>query len=173
MLGEPVPWLEINRGGQATFHGPGQVVAYPIFDLSAHGKDVHLFLRNLEEVVIRTLQRFSLIGYRREGLTGVWVDNAFGEPRKIASIGIGVSRWISYHGLSLNVDLDLKYFRAISPCGQDGSVMTSVNALLAERGEAGMTIAAAKAALREEFYTTFSFDVPEGSVRDGMHFPRG
>ncbi|MCB0359127.1 MAG: lipoyl synthase [Bdellovibrionales bacterium] len=121
----PARWVEITRGGKATFHGPGQLVAYPIFDLTRHGKDVHRFLRMLEEVIIQTLAEFDIIGTRREGLTGVWVETSDGW-KKIASIGIGVRRWISYHGLALNVQPDLRYFQAITPCGQPGAVMTSM-----------------------------------------------
>lgn len=128
-----VLWCEISRGGEATFHGPGQIVAYPIFDLTKHGKDVHKFIRTLEEVVIIVLENLGFAGFRREGLTGVWINNAAGEPKKIASIGIGVRRWISYHGIALNINTDLDYFRAISPCGQDGEIVTSLEKLSLER----------------------------------------
>ena len=102
-IGENVPVAEINRGGQGTFHGPGQLVAYPIFSLERHGKDVHIFLRRLEEVIIRTLEKYGLAAFPRVGLTGVWIPDENGTPKKIASIGIGVSRWVAYHVLALNV----------------------------------------------------------------------
>ncbi|MFN4217996.1 MAG: lipoyl(octanoyl) transferase LipB [Candidatus Bipolaricaulia bacterium] len=115
----------VERGGDITFHGPGQLVGYPIIDLKNRGRDVHRFLRDLEEVLIRTLKDFSLDAQRRPGLTGVWVGS-----HKIASIGIAVQRWVSYHGFALNVSVDLRYFRMIRPCGLDGDVMTSMSALL-------------------------------------------
>lgn len=117
--------LIVERGGDITFHGPGQLVGYPIIDLQDRGRDLHRFLRDLEEVLIRTVRDFSLDAQRRPGLTGVWVG-----PKKIASIGIAVQRWVSYHGFALNVSVDLSYFRMIRPCGLDGAVMTSLSALL-------------------------------------------
>lgn len=125
-----VPWVEVSRGGQATYHGPGQLVAYPIFDLRNHGKDVHVYLRKLEGAIIICLREFGIEGFRREGLTGVWVED--GGPKKIASIGVGVKKWVTYHGLSLNVEPDLSYFHAISPCGQEGKDVTSLKQLLGE-----------------------------------------
>ncbi len=118
-----VVWVE--RGGDITFHGPGQLVGYSIIDLKNRGRDVHRFLRDLEEVLIRSLKDFSLEAQRRPGLTGVWVDS-----KKIASIGIAVRRWVSYHGFALNVSVDLSYFRMIRPCGLDGTVMTSMSELM-------------------------------------------
>src|SRR5207247_9231366 len=98
---------ETDRGGKSTFHGPGQLVCYPILDLRQHGKDVKLYVRNLEEALIRTLAAFALEGGRIDGLTGVWMPPGGGQgPRKIASIGVHVSRWVTTHGYSLNVDLD-------------------------------------------------------------------
>lgn len=122
------PWIEVGRGGQATFHGPGQLVAYPVFDLTRHGKDVHVFLRKLEEVIIETLKQFEIHSFTRPGLTGVWVQSQTSSDcfKKIASLGIGIRRWISYHGLALNVTTNLNYFRAMEPCGQSGDVMTSL-----------------------------------------------
>ena len=115
----------VERGGDITFHGPGQLIGYPILDLKDRGWDVHRFLRDLEEVLIRTVRDFSLEAQRRPGLTGVWVG-----PKKIASIGIALSRWVSYHGFALNVSVDLSYFRMIRPCGLDGDIMTSLSELL-------------------------------------------
>ncbi|MCX8104040.1 MAG: lipoyl(octanoyl) transferase LipB [Candidatus Bipolaricaulota bacterium] len=115
----------VERGGDITFHGPGQLVGYPIVDLRDRGRDVHRFLRDLEEVLISTLRDFSLLAQRRPGLTGVWVGT-----KKIASIGIAVRRWVSYHGFALNVSVDLSYFRMIRPCGLDGDVITTMSELL-------------------------------------------
>lgn len=113
--------VEINRGGQATYHGPGQLVGYPILDLRAYGKDLHAYLRALEEALILTCGDCGISAARREGLTGVWVEN-----RKIASIGVGVRRWVSMHGFAINVAADVSGFEAITPCGISEVEMTSV-----------------------------------------------
>ena len=118
----PHPVVEINRGGQATFHGPGQLVGYFIFDLQKLTPDLHLFLRWIEEGLIELLAGYSLTARRREGLTGVWV-----EDRKIASIGVGVRKWITMHGFGLNVGSDLSGYEAITPCGIAGVTMTSLS----------------------------------------------
>jgi lipoyl(octanoyl) transferase len=124
-LGEeplPHPVEEINRGGQATFHGPGQLVGYFIFDLQKLTPDLHIFLRWIEEGLIALLAEYGLNAQRREGLTGVWI-----EDRKIASIGVGVRKWITMHGFGLNVGSDLSGFEAITPCGIQGVTMTSIS----------------------------------------------
>ena len=120
-----VPVVEIERGGDVTYHGPGQLVAYPIVRLREGERDLHRFLRNLEEAMIRTLARFELAGGRADGKTGVWLGD-----KKIASIGIACRRWITFHGLALNVSTDLSYFARINPCGFDATVMTSMCAQL-------------------------------------------
>jgi lipoate-protein ligase B len=116
-LGPPV--FEIERGGEATYHGPGQVVAYPILALAQERRDLHRFLRDLEEVAIRVLGEFDLEGTRRPGLTGVWIGAG-----KVCSIGVSVRRWVTWHGLALNVHTDLAAFRGFEPCGLDPRVMT-------------------------------------------------
>jgi lipoyl(octanoyl) transferase len=118
----PHPVFEINRGGQATYHGPGQLVGYPILDLKKRGKDLHVYLRSLETAVIRLVESFAVDAVFCEGKTGVWVEN-----RKIASIGIGVRRWITMHGFALNVASDLTGFLSITPCGLTGVRMTSLS----------------------------------------------
>jgi lipoyl(octanoyl) transferase len=118
----PHPVFEINRGGQATYHGPGQLVGYPILDLKKRGKDLHVYLRALETAVIRLVESFGVEAVFYEGKTGVWVQN-----RKIASIGIGVRRWITMHGFALNVSSDLSGFLSITPCGLTGVRMTSLS----------------------------------------------
>jgi lipoyl(octanoyl) transferase len=118
----PHPVFEINRGGQATYHGPGQLVGYPILDLKRRGKDLHIYLRSLETAVIRLVESFGVDAAFCEGKTGVWVEN-----RKIASIGIGVRRWITMHGFALNVASDLTGFLSITPCGLTGVRMTSLS----------------------------------------------
>jgi lipoyl(octanoyl) transferase len=117
----PYPVVQISRGGQATYHGPGQLVGYPILDLRKYGQDLHLYLRAIEEILIETLRGYGIDGERREGLTGVWIG-----PRKIASIGIGVRHWISMHGFALNVCGDLAAFQHITPCGIAGVEITSM-----------------------------------------------
>ncbi len=118
----PFPVHETNRGGQATYHGPGQIVGYPILDLNHRGKDLHEHLRKLEEALIRACETFGIAATRRDGLTGVWVEN-----RKLASIGVGVRKWISMHGFAINITQEsLPPFFAITPCGLDGVSMTSL-----------------------------------------------
>jgi lipoyl(octanoyl) transferase len=119
---------EAERGGDVTFHGPGQQVIYPIIDLESRGRDLHRFLRDLEEIVIRFLKFYDLEGERISGKTGVWV-----KEKKICAIGIAVRRWVSYHGLALNIDTDLAYFDLINPCGFDSSTVTSLQALTGRR----------------------------------------
>ncbi len=117
----PHPLFPISRGGQATYHGPGQLVGYPIIDLRRRGQDLHRYLRWLEEVLIALLSSFGISAQTRAGLTGVWVEN-----RKIASIGVGVRHWISMHGFALNVCGDLSPFHHIVPCGIANVMMTSM-----------------------------------------------
>ncbi|MGB1128859.1 MAG: lipoyl(octanoyl) transferase LipB [Haloferula sp.] len=118
----PAPVFQINRGGEATYHGPGQLVGYPILDLRNRGKDLHEHLRKLEEALILTCKDFGIPAGRRDGLTGVWVEN-----RKLASIGVGVTKWISMHGFAINITREsLLPFFAITPCGIDGVVMSCV-----------------------------------------------
>lgn len=112
---------EIERGGDVTYHGPGQLVGYPILDLRRHRKDLHWYLRQLEAALIRALEPYGVVGERVEGYTGVWV-----EDRKIASIGVHVGRWVTWHGFALNVTTDLARFDAIVPCGIPAVRMTSL-----------------------------------------------
>lgn len=118
----PYPVFETNRGGQATYHGPGQLVGYPILDLRARGRDLHCYLRKLEDLLIDLLKEFEVKGAKIEGKTGVWV-----EERKIASIGIGIRKWVTMHGFALNVASDLTGFQSIIPCGLPGVQMTSIS----------------------------------------------
>ena len=118
----PFPVVETNRGGQATYHGPGQLVGYPILDLNKRGRDLHLYLRTLESILIDLCQFYGVAASRREGLTGVWVKN-----RKIASLGVGVRKWVTMHGFALNVQKSsLAAFGQITPCGISGVEMTSL-----------------------------------------------
>jgi lipoyl(octanoyl) transferase len=117
-------FFNIDRGGDITYHGPGQIVAYPILNLEHFRKDVHHYLRQLEEVIIRTLRKFNITGERSEGETGVWV-----EGEKIAAIGIKISRWVTMHGFAFNINTDLSYFGRIIPCGIFHKGVTSVAAI--------------------------------------------
>jgi len=121
-----VPVHRVGRGGGVTYHGPGQLVAYPILSLAAHGRDVHRYVRSLEAVAEAVFRHYGIAAATRTGLTGVWV-----EERKIASIGVGVRRWVSFHGVALNVAPDLAYFRAIVPCAMPEVTMTSMENELA------------------------------------------
>ena len=116
---------ESSRGGDVTYHGPGQLVGYPILRLDLHGRDVHRYLRDLEEVLIRTLAAFGVAGAWSEGLTGVWVGG-----EKVAAIGVAVSRWVTYHGFALNIATNLSHFDLIVPCGLCGRGVTSLERLL-------------------------------------------
>jgi lipoyl(octanoyl) transferase len=142
--------IEIERGGDVTYHGPGQLVAYPIVLLTEGERDLHKFLRNLEDAVIATCARFGIASASREpGKTGVWCDDATGARRKLCSMGIACRKWVTFHGLALNVSTDLSYFGRINPCGFESRVMTSMEA---EAGAADMS--AVKAALIEELGRT-------------------
>ena len=120
----PVELVPVERGGGVTYHGPGQLVAYPILDVREKTGDLHRFLRWLEDVLIRTIAPWGLLGNHHPNHTGVWVSG-----RKIASLGVTVRQWISYHGIALNVSTDLRYFGAIHPCGLPPEVMTSMEQL--------------------------------------------
>ena len=113
--------FEVRRGGDITWHGPGQLIGYPIMDLNPRNRDLHKFLRSIEQVLIEVLGAYGIAGERSAGRTGVWVG-----PEKVASIGIAVRRWVSYHGFALNVNPDLADFQLIHPCGLDGVRMTSM-----------------------------------------------
>ncbi|AAM24874.1 MAG: Octanoyltransferase [Caldanaerobacter subterraneus] len=121
---EKAELYKVERGGKITFHGPGQVVAYPIFNLAKWQKDVHLFVHNLEEAVIRLLREYGIIAGRKEKYTGVWVGD-----EKICAIGIAVKRWITWHGIALNVNTDLSYFGLINACGITEFGVTSMKKL--------------------------------------------
>jgi lipoyl(octanoyl) transferase len=128
--GADVAVVEVDRGGKSTYHAPGQLVCYPILDLTRHGQDVKRYCRDLEEALIRTMGAFGIAAARIEGLTGVWLESP---PRKIASIGIHITRWVSTHGYSLNVDLDPAPFTEwITACGLDGYAFTSMARELGE-----------------------------------------
>lgn len=123
--GGPIQVRRINRGGDITFHGPGQLVGYPHLDLTRRGRDVHRYLRKLEEMLILSVAQFGIAAYRRQGLTGIWTDKG-----KLASIGVGVRRWITMHGFALNVSTELRFFDLINPCGLRNCPVTSIQEFL-------------------------------------------
>lgn len=120
-------FYKINRGGDITYHGPGQIVGYPILDLENFFTDIHKYLRLLEETIILTLAEYNIIGTRSEGETGVWLDVGTPFARKICAMGVRASRWVTMHGFALNVNADLGYFDNIIPCGIRGKAVTSMH----------------------------------------------
>lgn len=120
-------FYKINRGGDITYHGPGQIVGYPILDLENFFPDIHKYLRLLEEAIILTLAEYNIIGVRSEGETGVWLGVGTPFARKICAMGVRASRWVTMHGFALNVNADLGYFDNIIPCGIKGKAVTSLN----------------------------------------------
>lgn len=145
----------IDRGGDITFHGPGQLVGYPILDLHGYYRDVGRFLREIEEVLIHALARFNIAGSRVPGLTGVWVGDA-----KIAAIGVKLSRWVSKHGFALNVNTDLSYFSDIVPCGIRDKAVTSMQKIL----DAPVPFDAVIDAVIESFASVFSIAFTAASL---------
>lgn len=128
---EGIEFFKTNRGGDITFHGPGQIVGYPILDLEKFKTDLGWYLRNLEEVIILTMSDYGLVGSRSKGETGVWLDpDTPGKERKICAMGIRCSRWITMHGFALNVNTDLNYFKNIVPCGIQNKQVTSLQSEL-------------------------------------------
>ncbi len=146
---------EIDRGGKITYHGPGQIVGYPIFKLDELGIDIHTYLRKLEEVIILTLQDYGIGAERKTGFTGVWVKD-----KKIASIGVKVSRWVTMHGFALNVNTDLKFFDFIFPCGLKNVEMTSMQKILGR----GVDIGEVKLNLKEKFEHIFGVEFVNRSI---------
>lgn len=156
--GVHLPVFEIERGGEATWHGPGQVVAYPILKLAEGRRDLHRYLRDLEEVVIRLLAELEVEGRREPGLTGVWIGD-----KKVCSIGVAVRRWVTFHGLALNVLNDPAAFLGFSPCGLDAKVMTR----LADHAEIPPATILAEVLLIKHFLEVFGFDLPPPPPRAG------
>ncbi|MDF1799114.1 MAG: lipoyl(octanoyl) transferase LipB [Planctomycetota bacterium] len=157
LAGLDCPVVEVERGGEATWHGPGQLVAYPLQLLGEGRRDLHAYLRDLEQVVIRTLAAFGVEGRREPGLTGVWIG-----PQKVASIGVAVRRWVTWHGIALNLTNDLAGFRRFHPCGLDAGLMTR----LADHVPAGTVARAdALAAFEAAYRETFSYPPTPGAGR--------
>jgi len=138
--------FQIERGGDVTFHGPGQWMGYPILDLKRRKRDVHLYLRNLEEIIINTLKDYGLSGKRIPGMTGVWIGE-----KKIASIGVAISRWVTYHGFAFNIQPEKEYFNLINPCGL-GKEITC----LEEELHTKLEMQAVKEKIKENFQKIYS-----------------
>lgn len=154
-------YFPINRGGDITYHGPGQIVGYPLLDLEHYFTDIHKYMRYLEEAIIRTLAHYGLKGTRIEGLTGVWLRNADGTgERKIAALGVKCSRWLTMHGFAFNVNTDLTYFNHIVPCGITDKKVTS---LQTEMGHA-CELNEVKRILLQELCEVFQFEIAPWSV---------
>jgi lipoyl(octanoyl) transferase len=152
-------YFPINRGGDITYHGPGQLVAYPILDLENFFTDIHKYMRALEEAVILTCVHFGLDAGRVDGLTGVWIAPSSTNPRKICAMGVKTSRWVTMHGLALNVNTDLSYFGHIVPCGITDKAVTSMQLELGEQLE----MAAVKEVLKQNFCAVFEAELREVS----------
>jgi lipoate-protein ligase B len=150
-----VPTFEIERGGDVTYHGPGQLVGYPIFLLRPEERDLRRYLRNMEEALLRTVADFGITGDRNPGWTGVWTGEA-GARRKLASIGVAVKRWVTMHGFALNVSTDLARFAAINPCGLEATVMASVASVLGRPVEMEAVKDRARAHFSEVFGRVFA-----------------
>lgn len=150
----PCPVYRIDRGGEVTHHLPGQLVVYPVMDLGLYRKDLDWYLRQLEEVLIEALNRLDLKGERQPGLTGLWIDGI-----KVASIGIGCRRWITQHGLALNVNCDLKGFSQIIPCGIKGQLMGSLHHWIP-----GLTVSEVQPLVKQSLEKHFGFLFNEGEL---------
>lgn len=144
-------YYKINRGGDITYHGPGQLVAYPIFDLDQFFTDIHKYMRFLEEAVILTLKEFGISAGRVEGLTGVWIEGNTARARKICAMGVKSSRWVTMHGIGFNVNSDLTYFAHIIPCGIDDKAVTSMQQELGKPVDMGQVSAVLKEKLAHLF----------------------
>lgn len=152
-----IEFFEVERGGDMTYHGPGQLVGYPILDLAEHGRDLHRYLRQLEEVLIMTISGFGITAGRSLGRTGVWVGE-----EKIASLGIHVSRWVTRHGFALNINMDLAPFELIVPCGIQGAKATSMTQELARP----ISVREVMAALIERFEVEFGVSLLPTSLSE-------
>lgn len=150
-------YYHINRGGDITYHGPGQLVVYPVIDLENFFTDIHQYMRLLEEAVIQTLKEFSIDSGRIAGLTGVWLDAETNKARKICAMGVKTSRWVTLHGLALNVNTDLSYFNHMIPCGINDKAVTSLDK------EVGQPIEMSRVAsvLKDKFAKLFRMELYE------------
>lgn len=162
VIGVTVPIIEVERGGEATYHGPGQLVVYPIVQLGEARRDMHRYLRDLEEVVIRVLAEFGVVGRREHGLSGVWIGT-----QKVCSVGVAVRRWVAWHGFALNVHTDLAAFGGFAPCGLDPNVMTR----LVDHAEVPPGTFLCEVLVVKHFCDVFGFDLPQPPAEPPSKFP--
>ena len=153
-----IEFYKINRGGDITYHGPGQLVGYPIIDLDEHFTDIHRYLRTLEDIIIDTLAEYGLKGDRSPGETGVWLDVGTPFARKICAMGVRASRWVTMHGWAFNVNTDLKYFQYIVPCGITDKAVTSLHIEVGRRIDEDEV----KAHVKRHFAARFGVELEEG-----------
>ncbi len=151
-------YVKTNRGGDITYHGYGQIVGYPVLDLENFFTDIHLYMRNLEEVIIRTIGEFGLKGERSQGETGVWLDVGKPYARKICAMGVKASRWVTLHGFALNVNTDMRYFEYIIPCGIKDKQVTSLQREL-ERELTPEEVENVKTNIRKHFADVFQAEL--------------
>ncbi|WP_106916730.1 lipoyl(octanoyl) transferase LipB [Chryseobacterium aurantiacum] len=151
-------YVKTNRGGDITYHGYGQIVGYPVLDLENFFTDIHLYMRNLEEVIIRTIGEFGLKGERSQGETGVWLDVGKPYARKICAMGVKASRWVTLHGFALNVNTDMRYFEYIIPCGIKDKQVTSLQREL-ERELTSEEVESVKSNIRKHFADVFQAEL--------------
>jgi len=154
-------YYKINRGGDITYHGPGQIVGYPILDLENFFTDIHKYMRFLEEMIIRTLAEYGLKGERSKGETGVWFDVGTPFARKICAFGVHTSRWVTMHGFALNVNANLGYFDHMIPCGIKGKAVTSLHV---ELGKTEISITEVKEKLLKHFSEIFEAELKEKTI---------
>ncbi len=159
-------FVKTNRGGDITYHGPGQLVGYPILDLDNFKPDIHLYMRNLEEVIIKTIGDYGLKGERSKGETGVWLDVGKPFARKICAMGVKASRWVTMHGFALNVNSDLKYFEYIIPCGIKDKAVTSLERELGNE----VPMEEVKDKVRKYFAEVFEADIVSAQTNDLENF---
>jgi lipoyl(octanoyl) transferase len=157
-------FYHINRGGDITYHGPGQIVAYPVIDLENFFTDIHRYMRTLEEAVIRTMAKFGVKGERINTLTGVWLDPGSKSPRKICALGVKTGRWVTMHGLAFNVNPDLSYFGHIVPCGIDDKSVTS----MAKELKRTVNIHDVKDLLRQNIADLFEMNLKEEAISKAL-----
>jgi lipoyl(octanoyl) transferase len=156
-----VSFYKINRGGDITYHGPGQIVGYPILDLENFFTDIHKYLRLLEEMIILTLAEYGIKGQRSDGETGVWIDVGTPFARKICAMGVRSSRWVTMHGIAFNVNADLGYFDNIIPCGIRGKAVTSLNV---ELGVKKVSLEEVKEKIQHHFSALFEAELKFAEV---------
>jgi lipoyl(octanoyl) transferase len=155
LIEKQATYYKINRGGDITYHGPGQIVGYPILDLDNFFTDIHLYLRTLEEAVILTLKDYGIAAGRYPGFTGVWLDEDNDKARKICAMGVRCSRWVTMHGFAFNVNADLDYFKNIVPCGIDDKDVTSMERELGKK----VDIEEVKEILKRHISVLFNMDL--------------